>query len=86
MIVNDVSTNAPLRSVPRSVIVAVPVWLAVGVTVTVRLAPLPPKTMFPLGTKVGLDELPLIVRLVSAVSMSPTVNAIAAVAVFTAVL
>ena len=28
-----------------------------GVSVTVRLAPLPPNTMFPLGSSVGLEEL-----------------------------
>jgi hypothetical protein len=55
--------------------VAVPVWLAAGVTVTVRLAPLPPNTMAALGTKVVFEDVPLIVRLATAVSASPTVKA-----------
>ena len=40
-----------------------------------RLAPLPPRTMFPLGTSVGLEELAVTVRLAVAVSASATVNA-----------
>src|ERR1043166_2868701 len=43
-------------SVREIVIVAVPNWLASGVTVTVRFAPLPPRTMFPLGTSAGFEE------------------------------
>ena len=43
-------------SLTVTVMLAVPFWLAAGVTVTVRLAPLPPNTMFPLGTSVGLFE------------------------------
>ena len=39
------------------VIVAVPVCPLAGVTVTERLAPLPPKTILTLGTRVGLEEL-----------------------------
>src|SRR5437667_276847 len=62
--------------------VAVPVWLRAGVTVTVRLAPEPPKTMLATGTKVGLEEAPERVRLPAAVCESPTVVAIGAVAVF----
>jgi hypothetical protein len=61
-------------SLTVTVIVAVPVWFAAGVTVTVRFAPLPPKTMFAFGTKVGLFALPLTVRLAAAVSTSPTVK------------
>src|SRR6266545_4749724 len=64
--------NCP--SLTLTVIVAVPDWLAAGVTVTVRLAPLPPKTMLPLGTNKVLPELPLTVRLPAAVSTSPTVK------------
>jgi hypothetical protein len=37
--------------------------------------------MFAVGTSVGLDELPLTVKLLSAVSASPTVNANAPVVV-----
>ena len=60
---------------------ATPFWLAAGVTVTVRLAPLPPNAMFPFGTNVVFDELPLTVKLPAAVSASPTVKPIPAVAV-----
>src|SRR5213078_4033774 len=65
-----------LPSLTDTVMVAVPVCAAVGVTVTVRLAPLPPKTMLALGTNVGLDEFPLSVRLLNGVSISPTVKLI----------
>src|SRR5262245_33805118 len=53
---------------------AEPLSLVTGVTVTVRLAPEPPKTMLALGTRVGLDELPARVRLAAAVSVSPMVK------------
>ena len=43
-------------SLTLSVIVAVPVLSAAGVTLTVRFAPLPPKSMFALGTSVVLDD------------------------------
>ena len=43
-------------------------------TVTVRVAPLPPTTMFAFGTSVRLAELPLTVRVPAAVSASPTVK------------
>ena len=45
-------------------------------------APLPPNTIFPLGTKPVFEELPPSIRLPAAVSVSPTVTGIAAVAVF----
>src|SRR4051812_6098637 len=67
-----------LPSLTETVIVAVPFWFAAGVIVRVRFAPLPPKTKFAFGTRVGLDELPFTVKLPTAVSASPTVNAIAA--------
>ena len=79
-----VAVNEPSLTV--TVIIAVPVCPVAGVTLTVRLAPLPPNTMFALGTSVVLEELPLTVKLPDAVSASPTVNAIAAVAVFMVVL
>src|ERR1051325_499772 len=63
-------------SLTFSVTVAVPDWLAAGVTVTVRLAPLPPNVMLAPGTRVGLEELPDSARLASGVSTSPIVNAI----------
>jgi hypothetical protein len=68
-------------SLADTVIVDVPARFAAGVTVTVRLAPLPPNTTLALGTSVVFDELPDTVRLPAAVSTSPTVNAIAPVAV-----
>jgi hypothetical protein len=68
-------------SLTVTVIVAVPFWLAAGVIVTVRLAPDPPNTMFAFGTSVVLLDVPLTVSEATAVSKSPTVNAIALVAV-----
>jgi hypothetical protein len=67
-------------SLTVTVIVAVPDLPAAGVTVTVRLAPLPPNTMFAVGTKVVEEEDLLSVRFAAAVSASPIVNEIAAVA------
>src|SRR5882757_2078768 len=69
-------------SLTEIVICALPVWLAAGVIFTVRLAPLPPNTMFAFGTSAVLREVPERVRLAAAVSASPMVNAIAAVAWF----
>src|SRR5262249_40881940 len=63
-------------SLTVTVTVAVPVWPAAGVSVTVRLAPLPPKAMFAPGSSVWFDELPETVRLPAGVSASPTVKAI----------
>src|SRR5437588_166769 len=54
--------------------VALPNWLVAGVTVTVRLEPLPPKTMLLTGTSVGLDDVALSTRLLAAVSASPMVK------------
>src|SRR5712691_1677865 len=70
------AVSAPSLTV--AVIVAVPNWLAAGVTVTVRFAPAPPNTMFAFGTSVGFDEVPLTVKL-PGVSASPTVKVIAPV-------
>src|SRR6266487_6194146 len=64
--------NCP--SLTLTVIVALPVWPVAGVTVTVRVVPLPPNTMLFSGTSVGLDELPLNVKLPAAVSTSPIVK------------
>src|SRR3954466_3413281 len=72
-------------SLTVTVMVAVPVWPLAGVTVTVRLAPLPPKIILALGTSVVLDELPARVRLASGVSASLIVNGMAAVGVFAVV-
>src|SRR5215216_2636189 len=54
--------------------VAVPNRLAAGVTVTVRLLPLPPKPMFAAGTRLVFDELPASVSAEAAVWASPIVN------------
>jgi len=79
---STVSTKESLAvfvpSLTVTVIVATPPLL-VGVTATVRFAPLPPKTMFALGTRLVLFELPLSVRLPTGVSGSETVNGIAPV-------
>ena len=47
----------------------------------VRLAPEPAKTMFPSGTSVGFDELPLTDKLPAVSSASATVKLIAPVCV-----
>src|SRR4051812_46944559 len=56
------------------VMLAEPDWPAAGVTVTVRLAPLPPSAMLPCGTRVGFEEALLKARLARAVSGSPMVK------------
>src|SRR5690349_19658662 len=82
-----VSTNESLAlfvpSLTLTVIVAMPVWLLAGVTVTVRLLPLPPKTTLFVGTSMGFEDVLPKVRLPAGVCASLTVNAIAAVGVFT---
>ena len=62
-------------SLTFTVICAVPVLVPAGVTVIVRFAPLPPNTIFAVGTNVVAEEVPETVRLAAAVSASPTVNA-----------
>src|SRR5438094_820261 len=62
--------------------VAVPVWLRAGVTVTVRFAPEPPKTMLATGIRAGLEDVLERTRLPAAVCASPTVKAIGAVGIF----
>src|SRR6267142_5506353 len=42
-------------------IVELPNWLGAAFTVTVRLAPEPPKTTFAFGTSVGFEEVPVTV-------------------------
>ena len=64
------------------VMVAVPVWFVTGVIVTVRLAPEPPKTTFVLGTRAGLDDVPLTERFAVGLMTSLTVKLIGGVAVF----
>ena len=66
--------NVPSFTV--TVIVVTPVCPLAGMIVTVRALPEPPK-LIPavlLGTSVGLDELPVTVKLTAAVSASPTVK------------
>ena len=70
-----VSEAASAPSETLTVMVAVPVRPAAGVTVTVRFAPLPPKAMPLRGTRVVLLELPVRASAPAAVSTSPTVNA-----------
>ena len=64
------------------VMVELPLPVVAGVMTTVRLAPLPPNTMFASGTNAGFDELAASARLPGGVSASPMVNAIAEVGVF----
>jgi hypothetical protein len=68
-------------SLTVTVRVAVPEALAVGVTVSVRLAPLPPKTMFAFGTSAVFEDVALKTRALAAVWESPTVKATAPVLV-----
>src|ERR1043166_8153576 len=72
-------------SLTEIVIVAVPNWLAAGVTVTVRLLPLPPKTMLETGANRGLDDCAASERTLAGVVSSPIVNGMAAVGVSSAV-
>jgi len=68
------------------VMVAVPVWLAAGVMVTVGLAPEPPKEIPVVGTRGVLLDVAESVSEPAAVSTSPMVKAIAGVAVFTLII
>src|ERR1043166_425315 len=61
-------------SLTVTVMVALPDWLVVGSTLTVRFDPLPPKVMFWLGTSAGLEEVPLRVSVLAALSTSPMVK------------
>ena len=70
-----------LVSVTEMVMVEAPNRFVAGVTVTVRLAPLPPKTMFDTGTTVGLEEFAASVNCAVGVVSSPMVNGMAAVRV-----
>lgn len=67
------------------VIVDVPLTLAPGVMVTVRLPPLPPNTILATGTKVVLLDDALTTRSAGGVSVSSTVNGMALVGVFSSV-
>src|SRR5262245_29616655 len=70
----SLALNAPSLTV--TVMVEDPDALLAGVTVTVRLAPLPPNTMFPAGTRAGFDEPALNVRLPAAIGRAPTMKEI----------
>ena len=67
-----------LLSVPsltvRVMVTGPPFWFAAGVTVTVRLAPLPPNMILALGMIVVELELPVTVNDATGSSKSPTVN------------
>src|SRR5438445_140486 len=76
------SLEVRLPSLTVTVMVDVPVWLRAGVTVAVRLAPEPPKTMLAAGIKVGLEEAPETIRLQARDGASSTVKAIVAIDVF----
>ena len=83
-----VTVSAKLRvavklppSVTVTVIVLVPLALAIGLSVIVRLAPLPPSAMPPAATTPTFDDVAVTVSDPAAVSTSPTVNAMAPVAV-----
>ena len=67
------------------VIVAVPLAPLTGVRVTVRFAPLPPKTMLASGTNAALLEVPVTVKAATGLSRSAMVNAMAPVGVFSGV-
>ena len=71
--------NCP--SLTTTVTAVTPDCPAAGVTVTVRLEPLPPKAMLPGGTSVAFAAEPLTVRLPAGVFASLTVNGLAAVGV-----
>src|SRR5437667_183054 len=81
-----VSLAVATPSLTMTVIVAVPAWFVAGSIAMVRLTSVPPNTMFPLGTSVGLEDEALTTRLVTGVSISPTVNAIGPVDVSSGVL
>lgn len=79
---NDVVARRPPPSVTVSVIVAVPLWPAIGVTVTVRDAPAPPNTIFAVGASVVLLDAPVTVNDAAGVKSSAKVMANAGVTVF----
>src|SRR5438034_11110733 len=72
----------PSASVTVMVTSAVPDWPAAGVSVTVRLPPLPPKVMLALGNSVGLLDAADNSKDPAAVSASLIVKLIGPFAVF----
>ena len=77
----NMSLTAFVPSLTVIVMVVVPNWFVAGVMVTVRLAPLPPKVMFALGTSAVTDDPPDTLNAADGVSTSPMVNEIAPVPV-----
>lgn len=71
----------PPPLVTVSVIVVTPLCPVNGVTVTVRDAPEPPKTILPFGTSVDLLEVPVTDNAATGVTVSPTVKESAEAAV-----
>ena len=69
----------PAASVTVTVTVAEPFLSDAGVAVTVRLAPLPPRAMLALGSRVVSDELVARVRSLTAMMLSPSRKATAPV-------
>lgn len=80
-VTTKLSEEVRLPSLTVTVIVAEPDWPAAGVTVTVRLEPLPPNTTPDVGIKVVFEDERVRVKLFAAVSASLTVNASAPVEV-----
>src|SRR5260221_10967408 len=74
-----------LVSLTEIVMLAVPNRFAAGVTVTVRLLPLPPKTMLDTGARTGLDDCAASTSRLAGVVSSPIVNGMAGVGVSSAV-
>ena len=85
LIAFTVSTNESLvvwePSSTVIVIVLVPLRFAAGVMTTVRLAPVPLRTIFPFGTSVVFEDVAETVRSATGVSTSPTVKGILLVGV-----
>ena len=71
--VKEVLLDFPPVSMTQTVMMEEPAW-GVAVTLTVRLAPLPPKAMLPFGIIEGLAEMPLSVRFAAGSSASRTVK------------
>ena len=77
MSLTTTSNDAVVERLPSDtvmLIVAVPLRSAAGVTVTVRSAPLPARTMLPFGIRLVLLELAPMISPSSAVASSPTLN------------
>ena len=68
-------------STTEIVMAAMPARLVAGVMVTVRLAPLPPKTMLEFGTRFVSEDMPDRVSSAAGVTESPTVKGMAGVGV-----